>query len=154
MYQRILVPVDGSDTSSAGLREATRLAKMTGGQLRLLHVVDDLPYVLSGDAALSMAGDLFDLLFTAGKSLLEDSRARAVEHGVPADTVLCERLKGRVHEHVSEQAQAWKADLIVLGTHGRRGAQRAFLGSDAEQILRTAPVPVLLVRGTTAGSVD
>ena len=45
-----------------------------------------------------------------------------------------------------EHAQAWGADLIVLGTHGRRGLARVFMGSDAEQIARTAPVPVLLVR--------
>jgi nucleotide-binding universal stress UspA family protein len=66
---------------------------------------------------------------------------------VAVDVTLREMLAGRVFEQVLEEADAWKADLIVIGTHGRRGVRRMFLGSDAEQILRSASVPVLLVRG-------
>ena len=68
------------------------------------------------------------------------------QRGVPVDTVLIENLDARVAQLVVEHAQAWGADLIVLGTHGRRGLARVLMGSDAEQIARTAPVPVLLVR--------
>lgn len=154
MYQRILVPIDGSKTSNAGLREAIRLAKLTNGQLRLLHVVDDLPFMLSVDAAPGMAGDLLDLLFREGKNLLERSRIQVKDEGVAVDTALCQRLKGRLCDHVLEESRQWNADLIVLGTHGRRGVGRVMLGSDAEQVLRTANVPVLLVRGAAVESAD
>lgn len=61
--------------------------------------------------------------------------------------MLHETFAGRLSDFVVEQAHIWKADLIVIGTHGRRGVRRLLLGSDAEQVLRTSPVPVLLVRG-------
>lgn len=152
MYKRILVPIDGSATSRAGLREAVRLAKAANGQLRLLHVVDDLPFVLSGDAYPGAMGDILDMIFKEAKQLLEQSRDEVIAENVAADVVLCQRLKGRICEHVAEQATAWNADLIVLGTHGRRGAGRFLLGSDAEQVLRTAPVPVLLIRGAVSAA--
>ena len=66
--------------------------------------------------------------------------------GVPVETALVESQGERVSEIVVEQARAWPADLIVIGTHGRRGVDRVLMGSDAEQIARRAPVPVLLVR--------
>jgi nucleotide-binding universal stress UspA family protein len=63
---------------------------------------------------------------------------------------LLESLNGRLCDHVNQQVTDWKADLIVLGTHGRRGASRWLLGSDAEQVLRSAAVPVLLIRAEAA----
>jgi nucleotide-binding universal stress UspA family protein len=65
---------------------------------------------------------------------------------IPVDTVLADTLQGRVCDLVIDEANRWKADLIVIGTHGRRGPGRLAMGSDAEQILRLAPAPVLLVR--------
>ena len=62
------------------------------------------------------------------------------------DTVLKDSFAGRVSDLVIKEAGAWPADLIVLGTHGRRGLGRLFMGSDAEAIVRSAPVPVLLLR--------
>jgi nucleotide-binding universal stress UspA family protein len=73
-------------------------------------------------------------------------KARVVAAGVPVDTLLLECFATRTSEIVIAQAQAWKADLIVLGTHGRRGIGRLLVGSDAEQIVRGASVPVLLTR--------
>ncbi|MCG3189203.1 MAG: hypothetical protein LKCHEGNO_01489 [Burkholderiaceae bacterium] len=63
-----------------------------------------------------------------------------------AETALNDTFTARVCDVVVQEALEWKADLIVIGTHGRRGASRLLLGSDAEQVLRLAPVPVLLVR--------
>ena len=70
----------------------------------------------------------------------------AASAGVEAETLLFTSPVKRVCGVVVEQAKTWKADLIVIGTHGRHGVGRLLLGSDAEQILRLAPVPVLLVR--------
>ena len=146
MYQRILVPVDGSPTADAGLSEAIRLARLTGGQLRLLHVIDPVPFVFNGEGYGAMASDVLAFLRDAGQRVLEDARSRVVREGVAADTAISDSFGERLSERVAEQAREWKADLIVIGTHGRRGVSRALLGSDAEQVLRTAPVPVLLVR--------
>lgn len=146
MYERILVPVDGSPCSNAGLAEAMKLAKLTGAQLRLLHVVDQMPFAMSAEGYSAISGDVLSLLREAGEEILQQGREQAVAAGIATDTVMFDSLAGRVADRVAEQASQWPADLVVLGTHGRRGVRRMLLGSDAEQVLRTAPVPVLLVR--------
>lgn len=146
MYQRILVPIDGSSTSQRGLEEAIRLAKLTQGRLRLLHVLDELSFALAMDAYSGYAGDWLGVLRQEGTRLLEQAKATAAAAGVEADVLLCDNFKGSVHQQVNAEAGNWPADLIVLGTHGRRGIGRAVMGSSAEHILRYAPVPVLLVR--------
>jgi nucleotide-binding universal stress UspA family protein len=146
MYQRILVPIDGSSTSRQGLAEAIRLARLTGGRLRLVHVIDELSFALAMDAYAGYAGDWLKELRAGAAKLLEDARATAAESGVGADTVLCDSFKGAVHDQVIADAVSSQADLIVLGTHGRRGLGRWVMGSSAEHILRMSPVPVLLIR--------
>jgi len=146
MYQRILVPVDGSLTSNAGLAEAVKLAKLTGARLLLLHVVDDMPMMMSAEGLTAMSGDIFAILKEGGEKVLEQARVAVASQGLAVDTKLLESLNGRLCDHVNQQVTGWKADLIVLGTHGRRGASRWLLGSDAEQVLHSAAVPVLLIR--------
>ena len=146
MYQRILVPIDGSPTSNRGLQEAMALGKLTGASLRLLHVIDETAFAMSAGAFTGCAGDLIDLLREGGAAILAQGQATVEATGLAVDTVLRDNLAGRVCDLVNAEATAWPADLIVLGTHGRHGARRLFLGSDAEQVLRQATVPVLLVR--------
>ena len=143
VYQRILVPVDGSPTSNAGLDEAIKLAKLTGARLRLVHVLDGN---LFGIGFESYVGDVLGMLSEAGAQILSEAKARVDSSGVPVDTFITEMFGERVCDVVGEQAKLWKADLIIIGTHGRRGVKRFVIGSDAEQIVRLAPVPVLLVR--------
>ncbi|WP_412512216.1 universal stress protein [Variovorax paradoxus] len=151
MYQRILVPIDGSPTARRGLDEAIRLAKLTQGRLRVFHAIDDLSFALAVDAY-GYAGDLLKVLRENGDRLLEEARDSAKTAGIGVETVLCDRRSGPVHELVAQEAATWPAALIVLGTHGRRGVGRAIMGSCAEHILRYAPVPVLLVRAPEAQS--
>jgi nucleotide-binding universal stress UspA family protein len=146
MYQRILVPVDGSATATAGLDEALELARLTGGRVRVLHVIDDLPFVLAGEGYGAASVDVLAMLKEGAQAVLKQGRERAESRGVEVDTVMSDGTRGRLCDQVAAQAQRWAADLIVIGTHGRRGIGRALLGSDAEQVLRVAPVPVLLVR--------
>jgi nucleotide-binding universal stress UspA family protein len=146
MYQRILVPLDGSATAQRGLEEATRLAKLTQGRLRVIHVIDELSFALAMDAYAGHAGDWLSVLRQDGERVLAEAKAVVEAAGVEADTVLYDRRNGQVHELVTAEAANWPADLIVLGTHGRRGVGRVVMGSSAEHILRHAPVPVLLVR--------
>ncbi len=147
MYQRILVPVDGSATSNHGLDEAVKLAKLTGGRLRLVHVVDDMPFILAAEGYAAMSADVLGMLKEAGQKILDEAHKRVEKEGVTVDEKLFESLDSRLCDRVLEQIETWRADVVVLGTHGRRGARRMLLGSDAELIVRTATVPVLLVRG-------
>ena len=145
MYKRILVPVDGSPTSLAGLQEAIRLAKSGRAKLRLVHVVDELAVMLNFDGY-SGSGDLVGVLRDAGKKLIARAAAFTRKHGVKAEISLIDSVGVRVADAIVDEARKWRADLLVIGTHGRRGVTRMVLGSDAEAVLRETPVPVLLVR--------
>lgn len=147
MYAKILVPVDGSDTSNQGLAEAIRLARLSNGQIRLLHAIDLLSMSIVPDNSFTMTAELMAALKDGGTQILAEARARVVAAGVACDTVLCERYASRVCDIVIDEAKTWGAEAIVIGTHGRRGIGRVVMGSDAEQIVRMSPVPVLLVRG-------
>ena len=145
MYQRILVPVDGSHTSTLGLQEAIRLAIDQRARLRLIHVVDELLVAQNFEGYIN-AGDLIDSLEESGKKALQKAVALTRKHDLKVDASLFETVGGSVAGVILREASKWKADLIVMGTHGRRGFGRMVLGSDAEAILRETRVPVLLVR--------
>ena len=145
MYKRILVPIDGSATSDLGLHEALRLAQFHAARLRLLHVADTLIMSPSLEGGRYVA-DAQQALRKDGARIVEKAAALARERGLAVDAEMLETAGGRAADMIVEQARKWKADLIVIGTHGRRGLSRLFMGSDAEQVVRTAPVPVLTVR--------
>ncbi|MEO8309596.1 MAG: universal stress protein [Caldimonas sp.] len=153
MYQRILVPIDGSPTASRGLDEAVELARLSGGSIRLLHVLDQFTFLTGLEIGSTYAPDVLSLLREGGEWILGEGKARVAAAGVAFDTLLLEGIAVRTAAVVVRQAQEWPADLIVIGSHGRRGVRRLMLGSDAEQIVRTATVPVLLVHAdeTAAG---
>jgi nucleotide-binding universal stress UspA family protein len=146
MYQRIIVPVDGSATSNQALAVAIDLARESRGRLRLVHVIEEMAYLTGYDQFGGYAGDLLKVMRETGATVLAKGLATAREAGIEADEVLYDKLGERLPDVVAEQANAWKADLIVVGTHGRRGVGRILLGSGAEQIVRLAPVPVLVIR--------
>lgn len=154
MFKRILVPVDGSRTSELGLKTALKLAKANAGTVWLLHVVEESAVLLSGDYATGAYIDqLFRDLVANGKTILSRSASLAKRQGIRTKTVLVEDLGGRrVADLIVQQARKARADVIVIGTHGRRGLRRVVMGSDAEQVVRTAPVPVLLVRSPARSS--
>ena len=145
MVNKILVPVEGSSTSMRGLAEAISLVKQVNGTLRLLHVVDEL---LMTDVPLGT--DYYDkwaeALREKGKKVLREAQAFARKKDVDAEISLVETMGKRAAPAIVEQAKEWPADMIVMGTHGRRGISRLLMGSDAELVLRTSPVPVMLVR--------
>lgn len=147
MYQHILVAVDGSSTSDLALAEAVRLAREQGAKLRLVHVVDAL--TLNYDAEWVNYAEIREAFIRAGNDTLQRARATAQQAGVEAETKLAEiEAPGRrIADMIAQEAQSWPADLIVIGTHGRRGISHVLLGSVAESVLRIAGKPVLLVRG-------
>ena len=152
-YKRILVPVDGSRASNRGLREAIRLAKGQKASLQLVHVVDEHSALLSGaEVGAYYMVDLIPELKRRGRQILSQGEALARRQGLKCTTVLLETLAGPAADLIVRQAKKWRADLIVIGTHGRRGVRRLLMGSDAEQIVRTAPVPVMLVRAPSSAA--
>lgn len=149
MYKRILAPVDGSHTSTLGLEEAVQLAKEHRAKLRIVHVVDES--VLTLDVgSMNLLANLSDGFVASGKRVLRNARAVAAHRGMKAEAVMYENLTGRVADFILKEAQTWRADIIVMGTHGRRGINHALLGSDAETVVKSSAVPVLLVRAPAA----
>jgi len=146
MYKKIVVPLDGSATSDLALTTAIGLATSFGAQLRLLHVVDEMAYSTGYDQFGGSSGALVKAMREAGQQILDQAAKVAVAAGVPSDNVLFDQFGAHLAETVADAARLWEADLIVVGTHGRRGMGRFFMGSGAEQIIRLAPVPVLVVR--------
>jgi nucleotide-binding universal stress UspA family protein len=149
MYAKILVPVDGSETSTTGLHEAIKIAKSQGSGIRLVHIVNEFVFDYSYSPA-AYAVNVVDSLRERGKSILADSAARVRKQGIEPETVLLESIGGPAADLIVAQAKDYHAELIVMGTHGRRGIRRLAMGSDAEQVVRLAAVPVLLVRGEMA----
>jgi nucleotide-binding universal stress UspA family protein len=141
-YKRILVPVDGSPTSTKGLKAAIKLARESRGRLLLLHVVEEYSAFISPEVGASI-GPILEGMRAAGKRTL--ARVARNASGAKPQQILAENFGGRVADTIVKEAKRARADLIVMGTHGRRGINRALLGSDAETVVRYSPIPVLLV---------
>lgn len=152
MYRQILVPVDGSDTANKALQAALELAKDSGGRVRAIHVMEEVAYASNFNQFGVYTEELLNAMQEAGKGILQDAMTRAQSADVAADTLLFDSVSGRLAEVVANAAREWNADLIVVGTHGRRGVGRMLMGSGAEQIIRLAPVPVLVIRSGAESS--
>jgi nucleotide-binding universal stress UspA family protein len=146
MYRRILVPVDGSAASRAGEAQAIGLALSEGARLRFLNVVDESLGLSTADIGAADMSNLLESVRERGANFVEAAASLARKKGLRADTSLLSIRGGHASTAILEEAQKWRADLIVMGTHGRRGFNRLLLGSDAERVLRDTPVPLLLVR--------
>lgn len=153
MYKNILCPIDGSSTSKRGMAEAISLAKSMDANLRFIHVVDGAIsyWILDPAGAYDMAA-LIGSLREYGQGVLEDAKETAKASGVIADTKLVEVVGTGIANLILQEATEWPADLIVMGTHGRRGMRHLVMGSDAEDVVHQSAVPVMLLRNTEATS--
>jgi nucleotide-binding universal stress UspA family protein len=147
MFKRIVVAVDASPTGDLALETAIRLAADNQSRLRIVHAVDTVSITLGVE--FPVQADVSESIVSSGQTILEHAHKVAAAAGVAAETVLLriDLLGKRLAEAIAEDAESWPADLIVVGTHGRRGLNRLFLGSVAEGIVRVAGKPVLLIRG-------
>jgi nucleotide-binding universal stress UspA family protein len=141
MHGRILVPIDGSPGSSRALDAAIDIARSTHGLLRLVHVIDDL----SLPRRLADTDTWLDACRHGGRQILDAATRTAEARGIRADGVLYGDLVTSLCDAIATEARVWPAELIVLGSHGRRGRGRVTIGSDAERILRSSAIPVVLV---------
>ncbi|MCY0852724.1 universal stress protein [Cupriavidus sp. D39] len=146
MYKVIMVAVDGSKCSTLALDEAVRMARACDADLEIIHVVDNS--YLKYDVGSFDVGDLRKSLIESGQKLLAEAQATAHAQGVRNKTRLVDNLLalGDVSIAIEQAAQECGAELIVVGTHGRRAMRRVLLGSVAEALVRECSAPVLLVR--------
>jgi nucleotide-binding universal stress UspA family protein len=143
MFRRILVPVDGSTTANKALETALQIAKQSEGQIRVVNALDELAYIGGSE----FPGNIIQIAREQAQKTLDAALADAQAVGVPADKLLIEQPAQRLGNTIAKAVEDWNADLVVVGTHGRRGIGRVLLGSGAEQIIRQARVPVLVIRG-------
>lgn len=143
LFKKILVPIDGSDTSDKAMRMALDMAREALGTVRFVHVMEDDRYLSSYE----FSADLRTYGEKNAKALLQKAMDAATGMGVNAQSQVLDTPGQRLGESIADEAADWGADLVVLGTHGRRGLGRMLLGSGAEQVIRLSTVPVLVVRG-------
>ena len=143
-YQNILVPVDGSETSYAAVAQAAELAKAFGGKITVVQVLALDPYIAAEYISATQTNDLIERARTSVLKTLEEAAAKFSDLGIPVEAKL---LEGQVvHREIIREAETSKADLIVIGSYGRTGLKRLFLGSVAQSVLGEAHIPVLVVR--------
>ena len=143
-YQNILVPVDGSETSYAAVAQAAELAKAFGGKITVVQVLARDPYIAAEYISATQTNDLIERARTSVLKTLEEAAAKFSDLGIPVEAKL---LEGQVvHREIIREAETSKADLIVIGSHGRTGLKRLFIGSVAQSVLGEAHIPVLVVR--------
>lgn len=144
IYQRILAPIDGSTASACALREAIRLTDAQT-QLRLIYVLDEtLPLDAEAYGAIDYHA-VVEAERLSGERALAQAMEKVRQSGRMAESAIINTTEERVAGAIGSEARRWRADLIVMGSHGRSGLSRLLMGSVAEDVTRHAPVPVLMV---------
>lgn len=146
MYQHILLPLDGSPTSALALQEALKFAQQQNARLELMHVLEDVWYF--EDGSMLNYAELLESMKISGKKILAQAQMLAQQEGITVEIKLLEAGGKRIANVIVEEAERWSAELIIIGTHGRSGFSRLLLGSIAEGVVRTAHIPILLIRCT------
>jgi nucleotide-binding universal stress UspA family protein len=143
MFQRILVATDFSPASTPALEESVKIAKREGALLLIAHAYQEPGLVELSRAPARVYKEWDQKLREGVERKLRPLLERVRKEGVEAEGLI---LRGFADEAIIEAAKQQRADLIVMGTHGRRGAARLFLGSVASRVISTAPCPVMTVR--------
>ena len=146
MFKRVLVAVDGSAPAEKALRAALALAKEQRASLRIVFVAEVLPPPAAAQGTLMDVDGYREAVLSGGRAIIRKAAERARVAHVRADAAVLESLRHDPAADIVGAAKRWRADLIVLGTHGRTGLARLFLGSVAEGVARHATTAVLLVR--------
>lgn len=139
MIKRIVVPVDFTNFSSRAADYAVMLARRFKARIVLVHVIEPFTYDINESM---WVVDHYTALKAIGDRLLTQQQKVLGKKGVTAQAVL---LQGRPSYEIVEEARKRRADLIVMGTHGRTGLEHVVLGSVAERVVRLAACPVLTV---------
>lgn len=143
LFRRLLIPLDGSESSLKAARYGLRLAKREGGTVMAVHVVDEENATDLARYANCPLTEIVARMCLSGEGYLDTVREWARRDGVP---VSCEVRVGVPHRVLLKLAGELKADLIVMGTVGRRGVRRVLIGSVTERVIVHSPIPVLVVK--------
>ncbi|MFC6753681.1 universal stress protein [Halorubrum tibetense] len=142
MYDEILVPTDGSPASDAAIEHAIDIAAQYGARLHALYVVDGAAY-----STLEAGSEIVvEALQSEGETATRRVADAATDAGVESTTTV---TTGTAYRSIREYVDEHGIDMVVMGTHGRKGLDRYLLGSVTERVVRTADVPVLTVRQST-----
>ncbi|CAK7011209.1 TRAP-T-associated universal stress protein TeaD [Saezia sanguinis] len=143
MFKKVLVPIDGSAPSTKARQAAVEVAKMFDIPIVALYVIEPLPYVGLAEVGVPDLAEYSSAVRAEASKVLEAVEAECKDQGVKCETVLVEAAN--VDQGILEQAESRDCNLIVMGTHGRRGINRLLMGSVARSVLGQSKVPVLVV---------
>lgn len=144
LYQHILVPIDGSETSMIAMKEAIKLGKALNSKITVVQVMALDPYIADAYVKTGQTNDLIERTRTYLLDILEQAQQEFANEGITVETKLLEGFV--VHEEIIQAAQDLNVDLIVMGSHGRTGVRKLVLGSVAQKVLGESHIPVLIVR--------
>jgi nucleotide-binding universal stress UspA family protein len=144
MYQRILVPTDGSDVTTRAISAAIDMARAGNGQLFAISVKEPFPYSAISEMQPVPPQEFFD-----AQERIAAARVKAVADTAQAAGIACAaHTVEAVHpwEAIIDHAKAQNCDLIIMASHGRRGVAALLLGSETQRVLIKSPIPVLVVK--------
>lgn len=144
LYQHILVPIDGSETSIVAMKEAIKLGKALNSKITVVQVMALDPFIADAYVKTGETNELIERTRTYLLNILEQAKQQFSNEGLTVETKLLEGFV--VHEEIIQAAQDLNADLIVMGSHGRTGVRKLVLGSVAQKVLGESHIPVLIVR--------
>ncbi len=144
MFNRILVPTDGSDITQKAVATAIQLAKSVNARLYTLSVKEPFPYSAISEMQPTPPQEFFDAQERIAATRVKDVREAAEAAGLPCDGHTIEAL--HPWEAVIDHAKRYECDLIVMASHGRRGVTAMLLGSETQKVLTHTNIPVLVVR--------
>ncbi|WP_368678545.1 universal stress protein [Acinetobacter lactucae] len=144
LYQHILVPIDGSETSMIAMKEAIKLGKALNSKITVVQVMALDPFIADVYVKTGQTNDLIERTRIYLLDILQQAKQEFSNEGLTVETKLLEGFV--VHEEIIQAAQDLNADLIVMGSHGRTGVRKLVLGSVAQKVLGESHIPVLIVR--------
>ncbi|MBE9401545.1 MAG: universal stress protein [Acinetobacter sp.] len=143
-YQTIVVPVDGSETAYAAVAKSIEFAQAFGSKIIVVQVLSLDPYIAAEYISAHQTNDLIERARTSILESLDAAKAKFNQYGIEVETKI---LEGQViHREIIKVAEENHADLIIIGSHGRTGLKKFFLGSVAQSLLGESHIPVLIVR--------
>ncbi|KAA8731134.1 universal stress protein [Acinetobacter qingfengensis] len=143
-YQHILVPVDGSETSYKAIQEAIKFSKSLNSKITLVQVLELDPYIAEGYLTTGQTNPFIERAREYLSQTIADAKQKFQDQGINVETLLLEGIS--VTDKILEAAKDTQADLIIIGSHGRTGLSKLFLGSQTQKVLAQTTIPVLVVR--------
>lgn len=141
--KKILVPLDFSETGRLAMEHAAELAKRTKAELTIVHVMPLTPYYFEIPEPIFLIGEQEEMRRTLNEKLKDTAHELTEKHKLVPKTIL---LEGRVANNIIQAARDEKSDLVIMGTHGAKGFEELFIGSNAQKVVNLAPCPVITIQ--------